>query len=346
MLQTKWANKRKWIMMGLAAVLILSMLSGCGKKTDKAVSSVVATYKGGQVTQQEFDVYKGVLAFLDPQMQQAVGEATIQERLLDQLIGFKILESQASDKVKTDTKPKVKTQMDQFSALFTTDAAKKSRDDQLKTLGITLDDVQKYVERSMIVMDEYKSKVTDEQIKSQYDQNVKSDPYYYVNASVRHILIALQGRTKDAALARAKEVRDKLEKGGDFTALAKEYSDDPGSKDKGGLYENVDVMNWVPGFKEAAATLPINEISQPVETTYGYHIIKVESRTTKALADVKDDLSTQIASGNINDYITKTLPPLIEKVSLPTPSPTPAASGALAASAAPTPAAASPSPTK
>lgn len=72
------------------------------------------------------------------------------------------------------------------------------------------------------------------------------------------------------------------------------YSEDPGSAEKGGLYENTPVSTWVEAFKEAAKTLPLNKISDPVETEYGYHIMKVEARTeadyAKLTAEQKETL--------------------------------------------------------
>ena len=87
----------------------------------------------------------------------------------------------------------------------------------------------------------------------------------------------------------AKEVKTKLDAGEDFAKVAKEYSEDPGSADNGGLYENTPVSNWVEAFKEAAKTLPINKISDPVETEYGYHVMKVESRTEADYSKLTDE---------------------------------------------------------
>lgn len=103
---------------------------------------------------------------------------------------------------------------------------------------------------------------------------------------LRHILISTTddptGKTKkkrsDAdAKKLALEIKSKLEKGADFAKLAKEYSDDPGSKELGGVIEG-SADQYVPEFANAAKTLPFGKISDPVKTSFGYHIIKVESR--------------------------------------------------------------------
>jgi foldase protein PrsA len=76
--------------------------------------------------------------------------------------------------------------------------------------------------------------------------------------------------------AKADEVIAKLKSGGDFAELAKEYSEDPGSKDKGGLYEGVTVGQFAPEFEKAALALKPGEYTaEPVKTKFGFHVIKL-----------------------------------------------------------------------
>lgn len=103
--------------------------------------------------------------------------------------------------------------------------------------------------------------------------------------SVRHILVTVKrdpkaeaGLTDDDAKARIAKIQEELKGGAKFEDLAKKYSDDPGSKDNGGLYADADPSGWVPEFGTAARTQPVGEVGAPVKTTYGYHLIKVESR--------------------------------------------------------------------
>ncbi|MEO6589848.1 MAG: peptidylprolyl isomerase [Pyrinomonadaceae bacterium] len=83
--------------------------------------------------------------------------------------------------------------------------------------------------------------------------------------------------SKEAKQAKAEEILAKVKNGGDFAALAKEFSDDPGSKDKGGLYENITEGAFVPEFEKAAFSMKPGEIyPELVPTNFGYHIIKLE----------------------------------------------------------------------
>ncbi len=102
--------------------------------------------------------------------------------------------------------------------------------------------------------------------------------------SVRHILVSVkqgegkQGLSDADAKARIAKIQAELKKGAKFEALAKKYSDDPGSKENGGLYADADPSGWVPEFAAVARTQPIGKVGAPVKTTYGYHLVKVESR--------------------------------------------------------------------
>jgi parvulin-like peptidyl-prolyl isomerase len=77
---------------------------------------------------------------------------------------------------------------------------------------------------------------------------------------------------------KAQEVEKRIKNGEDFASLAKEFSDDPGSKDNGGLYIGVEPGGFVKEFEEAVNKLNPGEISGLVKSEYGYHIIKVENK--------------------------------------------------------------------
>ena len=115
--------------------------------------------------------------------------------------------------------------------------------------------------------------------------------------TVSHILISSEKsvRTGAAALKLANEVYQKAAAGGDFAQLAKEFSDDPGSKEKGGQYGPMSVgefeKSMVKEFVAASLSLKKGEISKPVPTQYGYHIIKLDARQIPTGKEYKEKYS-------------------------------------------------------
>ena len=100
--------------------------------------------------------------------------------------------------------------------------------------------------------------------------------------------------TKDEARKKTQELLDRARKGEDFAKLANENSDDPGSKDKGGEYDFFGRGKMVPEFDKAAFALKPGEISELVETEFGFHIIKLEERRTAASPATDEKVKQQI----------------------------------------------------
>ena len=309
-------NKKSWklVSITLVAVLALSLLSACGKDN----KDVVATYKGGEITLAEYSVGMNVLTFLSPEYAQLVQLEDFKTYLVNQQVAFEYLSAKASEEAKTKGAQTATDQLTQMKASVGDEIFTQMLEEQ----NLTEADLKGYLENVMISMEDMTLKVKDEDVKAQYDVT-KQD---YTVASVRHILISTtdaegKERTMEDALKLAKEVKSKLDKGADFATTAKEYSEDPGSIDNGGLYEDTAVGNWVVEFKESALTLPLNTISEPVETSYGYHVMKVESRTEKAFDELtqeqKDSIKNLLGSNKIDEFMTKDLPGLIKKVNLP-----------------------------
>ncbi|WP_248929095.1 peptidylprolyl isomerase [Paenibacillus hamazuiensis] len=319
----------------IALMLVFTVASGCAKKTDTAKTDeaasagkptdVIVTYKdGGKITRGEFDTFLNINKFFNPQFAQFATDPAFQQDMMKQLVTFRVLASRADDKAKAEGDKKAKEQMDTINMYF--GAQQGGLEEKLKAANITTQDVESFVKQSMYAVSSAESKVTDLQVKDAYDKKLAANSHLYDIATVRHILVVTndpatgkETRSKEEALARAKEVQDKLNKGGDFDALAKEYSDDPGSRDKGGKYENEEISQWDPAFGKAAAELPLNTISDPVESSFGYHIMKVEARSSKSFDDVKGSIRSELAETQIYDFFEKELPGLIETNKLPKP---------------------------
>ncbi len=127
--------------------------------------------------------------------------------------------------------------------------------------------------------------------------------------NVRHILLKTNDKDpkSDATVkAKADDLVKQLRaaKGANFAEMAKKYSDDPGSKDKGGEYDGVVHGQMVPEFDKAAFSLKVGEISDPVKTTYGYHILQVlahDQPQLKPFDEVKAQLAVEYKKQRIND---------------------------------------------
>ena len=104
-----------------------------------------------------------------------------------------------------------------------------------------------------------------------------------IKVPVRHILVKFAGEKpeeKDASKAKAQGIFERVKKGEDFGKLAKEFSDDPGSKDKGGQYPGEMVEQFVEPFKKAVESVKPGElVPNLVETQFGYHVIKRDEAT-------------------------------------------------------------------
>ena len=153
-----------------------------------------------------------------------------------------------------------------------------------------------YVElkRSDLAADET---VSEEELQQAYD-DYKAQEASKEQRSASHILIEVNDdRSDEEAKALADEVYQKIENGGDFAELAKEYSDDIASANNGGSLGLTPKGSFVPEFDDALYSLPKGEVSKPVQTEFGYHIIRTDDIVApqiKALADIKDELSENI----------------------------------------------------
>ena len=131
---------------------------------------------------------------------------------------------------------------------------------------------------TLVTEDYIKSNLTEKEMKAYYEEKIVGD------IEAKHILISY---TEDSSLsdeeneakkaeakAKAEEIIEKLNNGEDFSTLAKEYSDDTGTKENGGSLGYFNTGDMVEAFETAAYALDVNKYTtEPVETEYGYHVI-------------------------------------------------------------------------
>lgn len=144
-------------------------------------------------------------------------------------------------------------------------------------------------------------KADDAAMKAYYDAH-KAD---YEEVSASHILIRYAGSpvplrtgqkdlTPDEALAKAQDLRKRILAGEDFAKLAASESDDVQSGQNGGSLGNFTHGRMVPAFEEAAFKQPVGELSEPIKTQFGYHLIKVTKHDTQAFDAVKPTIEQKM----------------------------------------------------
>jgi len=245
----------------------------------------------------------------------------ISRQILEQLINVELLEAKATGADKAAGKEKAQQRLVEAKAKAGSEAAFER---QLKQIGATQADLlAKWTEAltaDTVVKRDLNIDISDKDARKFYDDNQTQ-----FNAPERlrasHILLGTHDPTSGAALspdqqaAKRKQADALLKRaraGEDFAKLAREYSDDPVSKDKGGVYTFA--RGEMPKeFEEAAFALKPGQISDIVISTYGYHIIKLDEKI--AAHKIKyADATTDIKNGLTQDAIQRQFPEYIAKL--------------------------------
>ncbi len=174
---------------------------------------------------------------------------------------------------------------------------------------------QAYLEKKLL----NQQRVSEEEVKAYYEKH--REKYQEPRAvRARHILIEVpQGATPEQekeALKKAQRLRERILKGEDFAKLAQEYSADPGTKEKGGELGFFTQGQMVKEFEEAAFRLKPGEISEPVRTPFGYHLIQVEEvkeAKQRSFAEVKDRVREDLIQAKEEAALNKALKELAQK---------------------------------
>jgi len=152
--------------------------------------------------------------------------------------------------------------------------------------------------------------ISDDDLKVKYQQDIQQ--YQVPNrVHAQHILFMTVGKTDaevDEIKKKAEDVLKQAKKGANFAELAKKYSEDPGSKDKGGDLGWLLQGQTVPEFEKTAFSLQPGTISDLVKTQYGFHIIKVlekETAHTKPFDEVKDSIRAPLMLAKADDQASR-----------------------------------------
>ncbi|MEH7081426.1 peptidylprolyl isomerase [Neobacillus drentensis] len=226
-------------------------------------SDTVAESKVGNVTQEE----------LYNTMKEKYGDQALQQLVYEKVLSkkYKVTDKELNakiDQLKTDLGANFETTLAQYGY--------KSEDDLKKTMKLGM--MQEKAALKGV-------KVTEKELKDYYDT-------YQPEIKARHILVADEKT--------AKEVKSKLDKGEKFEDVAKKYSTDEGSKANGGDLGWFGTGKMDPDFEKAAYALKVNEISGPVKSQFGYHIIQLtDKKEKKPYAEMKAEIETQVKTSKL-----------------------------------------------
>jgi foldase protein PrsA len=314
-------------------VLLATILYGCGNKDketnteskEQAIQTItdpVAEYKGGTVKKADFEKFLKVQQFMNPNYEQQKDQPDFLKSQLVTYIFYKVSTENLAKPTPADD-PFMQRLLTQTEGGMNKQYGANGFANRLKQFGLAKDDVLNYYLQYNNTVEYVKSKLTEADYKAEYDRQVAVNKVSRTIATLNHILISVSEtdkltRSKAEALKRAQEVLAKLKAGGKFAVLAKQYSDDASTKNNSGIYKDADVDNWVPALKKAVQDVPLNTLSEPVETKLGYHIIFVSKRSSvvKTFAEAKSSLEQPAWEKKYREVIDKEIVPSIVRSSL------------------------------
>ncbi|XQY91188.1 foldase protein PrsA [Metabacillus sp. HB246100] len=207
------------------------------------------------------------------------------EAALDSLITKSIIEQEAKKQEVKVSDEEVEAEVDELVLSY---GGEEMFNQTLATSGLTIEDVFEDMKLNLQIekLVESRIDVTEEELQTYFDENKESfAKTKQIQAS--HILV----EDEDTA----NEVKDKLNAGQDFIELAQEYSTDTASAESGGDLGYFGEGSMVAEFEEAAFSMKVDEVSEPVKTEYGYHIIKVtdiQQASEASFNESKEEITT------------------------------------------------------
>jgi parvulin-like peptidyl-prolyl isomerase len=305
--------KRSLLLAAAALAAVTLVAAGCGD-TDEVPADAVAVVNGTAITQasltelmgraeksytaQQREFPKAGTAEHQSLRNQAVAYLVQREEYANEAdeLGIEISDDEITKKLDEVKKQYFQNDQKKFVA-------------GLKQQGYTVEALRQDIQSQLVSEKIYESvtndiKVSDADLQKYYNEN-KTQYSVAESRAVRHILV----KTK----AEADTIHSQLESGADFAKLAKESSLDPGSKDQGGKL-TISRGQTVAPFDKAAFALETNELSEPVKTEFGYHLIQplaaAKAGSVTPFAEVKAQIRTQIVEERknkaVSDWATET----------------------------------------
>jgi parvulin-like peptidyl-prolyl isomerase len=292
----------------LCALVLALGLTGCGGDED-VPADAVALVDGEEVAKSDFDalINQAKQSYKNQKREFPTAGSQEYQTLRNQAVQFLVqreqFEQEAADMDVEVTEKQIDARLEQIQKqYFGGDKAKYEK--QLKEQGLSDTQVRNDI-RAQIVSEKIFAqvtrdvKVTDDAVEKYYNEN-KEQYSQPESRDVRHILV----KTK----AQADDLVAQLENGGDFAALAKQHSTDTGSKENGGKL-TISRGQTVAPFDKTAFALKKGDVSPPVKTEFGFHIIEalsdVKPAKTTPLKDVKESIRQQLVQTKKNETMTK-----------------------------------------
>lgn len=297
---------KKSIAIILALTFVLAV-TACEKEGTNAVEEgVKAKVNDNVITQEEYDEHLSVYKKMaESQYGEGAWEMEISEgqtmgsyyesTLLDQLIMDLLLVEAAEKDGITATDEVLAEELQNFKAYLDTEEQYKNF---LEGYGMTEEYLKESLRKEYLINHYLQIKI--EELKPTDDelQTLFNDLKMNEKVKASHILV----ETEDEA----KTVIDRINNGESFEELAKELSKDPGSGANGGDLDYFEYTDMVQPFSEAAFALEIGEVSEPVKSDFGYHVIKVADKTvdnTKTVETEKTVLTEYYKSFKYEDLL-------------------------------------------
>ena len=292
----------------LLCVLASIGLAGCGGDED-VPADAVAVVDGQEIAKSDYDalIAQAKKSYKNQKREFPAAGSQEFQTLRNQAVQFLVqreqFEQKAEDLDVEVTDKQVDARLEQIKKQYFGGDQKKF-EKQLKEQGITEKQVRNDI-RAQLVSEKIfakvagDAKVTDEEIAAYYAKN-KAQYSQPESRDVRHILV----KTKK----QADDLYTQLQNGANFAALAKQFSEDTGSKANGGKL-TISKGQTVAPFDQTAFLLKKNDISKPVKTEFGYHIIQPLTDTKPAkvtpLKDVQASIKQQLQQTEKNEAMTK-----------------------------------------
>jgi peptidyl-prolyl cis-trans isomerase C len=255
------------------------------KPLDLFADQIVAQGKGVKVTRAQLDeqvVNLKAASVARGQMIPPDRMKAVEQQVLGRLIGMQILNARATD---ADRAKGEETAQKRFELIRENAGSEENFARQLKTVSMTVEELRrKLVEEAVadaVLERELSFEVSDADVKKFYEEN-PSEFEQPERVRAAHVLISTRGEDgkelsaeqKAEKRKRAEDIVKRARAGADFAELAREFSDDPGSRNKGGEY-TFPRGQMVPEFEAAAFALEPGKVSDVVTTQFGYHVIKL-----------------------------------------------------------------------